>query len=131
MPKREAKQSRWRRREVVGINGKQHSNCAFMLIVSYTPSLFLCSKAYQALVMSDTDERWKDILKAFVWSLIIMLMLIEITLNNRPVKSISEKKYTHYLITNLNSLHLTLSLHISRPLTKLRHKKTLLQSLKS
>jgi hypothetical protein len=57
-------------------------------------------------------------------------MLIKITLNNRPVKSINKKKYTHYLITNLDSLHLTLSLYISKPLTKPRHK-TLLQSLKA
>jgi membrane-anchored protein YejM (alkaline phosphatase superfamily) len=58
-------------------------------------------------------------------------MLIKITLNNRPVKSISKKKYTYYLITNLDFLHLTLSLYTSKPLTKPRHKKTLLQSLKS
>jgi hypothetical protein len=66
-----------------------------------------------------------------VWSLMIMLMLMKITLNNRPVKSISGGEYTYYLITNLDSLHLTLSPHTSRPLTKPRHKKTLLQSLKS
>jgi hypothetical protein len=57
MPKREAKQSGQRRREVVGINSKQHSNCAFMLTVSHTLSLSLCSKAHQALMMSDADKR--------------------------------------------------------------------------
>jgi hypothetical protein len=60
-----------------------------------------------------------------------MLMLIKITSNNRPVKSISEEEYTYHLITNLDSLYLTLSPYTSKPLTKLKHKKTLLQSLKS
>jgi hypothetical protein len=46
---------------VIRINGKQRSNCAFMLTVSYIPSLFLCLKG----LLGTGDVRRKQEIKRY------------------------------------------------------------------